>query len=122
MHPVVEQSSTRDVPRQLAASDTGSVRQVLRLRRDLLGEHARLRREFGEVAKVHKLAWMPFGSGVHKCIGMHFAGVEVKAVMHQFLRRLQWSVAPSYKWPLDLTALPVVKDELPLELRIARLR
>ena len=34
-----------------------------------------------------KYAWTPFGSGVHKCIGMHFGSMEVKAIMHQLLMR-----------------------------------
>ena len=32
---------------------------------------------------AHKYAWTPFGGGVHKCIGMHFGSMEVKAIMHQ---------------------------------------
>ena len=36
---------------------------------------------------THKYAWTPFGGGVHKCIGMHFGSMEVKAIMHQLLLR-----------------------------------
>ena len=42
--------------------------------------------------KSHRFAWMPFGGGVHKCIGLHFGGTEVKAIMHAMLRRFRWSV------------------------------
>ena len=28
---------------------------------------------------------MPFGGGVHKCIGMHFGRAEVKALVHRIL-------------------------------------
>ena len=41
---------------------------------------------------AHKYAWMPFGGGVHKCIGMHFGAMEVKAIMHQLLLRNSWHV------------------------------
>ena len=31
--------------------------------------------------KSHRYAWEPFGGGVHKCLGMGFAGLEIKAVL-----------------------------------------
>src|SRR5687767_12547140 len=31
--------------------------------------------------KIHQYAWEPFGGGVHKCIGLHFAGMQVKAIL-----------------------------------------
>lgn len=70
--------------------------------------------------KVHRHAWIPFGAGVHKCIGMHFAGVQVKAVMHQLLLRYSWTVEPGYELPLDRTSLPTPKDGLPVRLRQIR--
>jgi len=70
--------------------------------------------------KVHQHAWEPFGSGAHKCIGMRFASVELKAIMHQFVQRFRWSVPPDYEMKLDTTALPVPADGLPVKLeRIA---
>ena len=66
--------------------------------------------------KVHPHAWVPFGSGVHKCIGLYFGGMEVKAVMHQVLRRYRWSVDPAYRMPLDWRALPIPRDRLPVRL------
>ena len=44
----------------------------------------------------HKHAWIPFGSGVHKCIGMHFGSMEVKAILHAMLLRFRWSVPAGY--------------------------
>ena len=35
--------------------------------------------------RSHRNAWIPFGGGVHKCIGLHFGGMQVKAAMHQLL-------------------------------------
>ncbi|WP_394835682.1 cytochrome P450 [Pendulispora rubella] len=66
--------------------------------------------------KVHPYAWQPFGGGVHKCIGLHFAGIQVKAVFHRIVRRYRWSVAPGYEPTFDFTTLPVPKDGLPVHL------
>jgi cytochrome P450 len=67
--------------------------------------------------RVHRYAWSPFGGGVHKCIGLYFAGMQVKAVMHQLLQRYRWSTEPGYEAPMDYTALPFPKDGLPVHLR-----
>jgi cytochrome P450 len=66
--------------------------------------------------KIHQYAWEPFGGGVHKCIGLHFAGMQIKSVLHQVLQRYRWSVPPDYEWPLDTTSLPRPKDALPVRL------
>ena len=59
---------------------------------------------------------MPFGNGVHKCIGMYFGGMEITATMHQLLRKYRLSVPDGYEMPLDWTSLPRPKDGLPLTL------
>jgi cytochrome P450 len=59
---------------------------------------------------------VPFGSGVHKCIGLYFGGMEVKAVLHQLIRRFRWSVEPGYQMPIDWKSLPVPRDRLPVRL------
>ncbi|KRB78174.1 cytochrome P450 [Nocardioides sp. Root190] len=66
--------------------------------------------------KSHRYAWSPFGGGVHKCIGLYFAGAEVKAIMHRLLRTHSWSVDPSYVAPLDNHSLPFPKDGQPIDL------
>jgi cytochrome P450 len=66
--------------------------------------------------KVHRYAYMPFGTGIHKCIGMSFGGMEAKAAMHQLLRRYRLRVAPGYRMPIDWVSLPRPKDGLPIEL------
>jgi cytochrome P450 len=66
--------------------------------------------------KVHRFAYLPFGNGVHKCIGMYFGGMEVKAAMHQLLQRYRFSVAPGYEMPVDWVSLPRPKDGLPITL------
>jgi len=67
--------------------------------------------------KVHRYAWHPFGGGVHKCLGMHFGGAEVKTVMAHLLRRFEWRVDPAYRCPLDYTSLPFPSDGQPVDLR-----
>jgi cytochrome P450 len=64
----------------------------------------------------HRMAFEPFGGGVHKCIGMHFAGIQVRAIFHELLRTYRWSVPDDYVWPLDLAALPFPRDRLPVRL------
>ncbi|MFA1544847.1 cytochrome P450 [Actinomadura chokoriensis] len=66
--------------------------------------------------KIHKYAWAPFGGGAHKCIGLYFAGMQVKTILHQVLQRYRWSVPARYEWPLDTTSLPSPKDGLPVRL------
>ena len=44
--------------------------------------------------KSHRYAWAPFGGGAHKCIGLHFGGMEVKAILHQMGEHL---VSAGYK-------------------------
>ena len=65
----------------------------------------------------HKYAWCPFGGGVHKCIGLHFGGMEVKALMHQLLLRYDLRVPPTYEPFIDMATGPYPADGLPIELR-----
>lgn len=66
--------------------------------------------------KVHRNAYLPFGNGIHKCIGMYFGGMEVKAAMHQLLRRYRLSVPEGYRMPVDWSSLPRPRDGLQVEL------
>jgi len=66
--------------------------------------------------KIHRNAWVPFGNGVHKCIGLYFGGMQVKAAMHQMLLRYRWSVPADYEMPVDWSSLPRPKDGLPVHL------
>ncbi|GAA4240673.1 cytochrome P450 [Actinomadura meridiana] len=69
--------------------------------------------------KVHRFAWSPFGGGAHRCVGMYFAGMQVKSIMYRLLRRYRWSVPDGYVMPLDTTSLPSPKDGLPVHLVVA---
>lgn len=67
--------------------------------------------------RSHRYAWNPFGGGVHKCLGMYFAGAEVKAFLFRFLQDFDWSVDPAYVAPLNNHSLPFPKDGQPIDLR-----
>ena len=67
--------------------------------------------------KSHRHAWDPFGGGVHKCLGMFFAGGEVASVLHHLLRRFEWTVDPDYQVPMNYHSLPFPNDGQPMSLR-----
>ena len=67
--------------------------------------------------KKHPFQWVPFGGGAHKCIGLHFGEMEVKAVLHQMLLRYRWSVPENYRMRQDFTSLPIPADRLPVTLQ-----
>ncbi|MFD7298180.1 cytochrome P450 [Streptomyces sp. NPDC059897] len=53
---------------------------------------------------------------MHKCIGLYFAGLEIKAIMHRLLRSYRWTVDAAYEPPMDHHSLPFPKDGLPVAL------
>ncbi len=65
--------------------------------------------------KVHRFAWAPFGGGAHKCIGLYFAGMEIKAIMHQMLLQFEWSVPDDYRLNLTYGTGPTPADGLPVD-------
>lgn len=67
--------------------------------------------------KRHPYAYLPFGGGVHLCIGQHFADMEVKSVLHQLLRRFRFSVPEGYRMPYQLVPIAKPKDGLPIVLQ-----
>lgn len=67
--------------------------------------------------KSHRYAWEPFGGGVHKCLGMFFAGAEVKSIMHRLLRDFTWTVDPNYHVPMNYHSLPFPSDGQPVDLQ-----
>lgn len=68
-----------------------------------------------EEDKQHPFLWAPFGGGAHKCIGMHFAYMNVKAIMHQLLTR--YRITLQAKPELPYQSLPVKpRNSLPIKL------
>ena len=68
-----------------------------------------------EEDKSHRYAWLPFGGGVHKCIGLHFGTLEVTAILHEMLRAFTWTVPEDYHVRWDNTSLPIPVDGLPMQ-------
>jgi len=60
---------------------------------------------------------VPFGGGPHLCIGLRFAEVQVKAIMHQMLRRYRGSVPADYGMPVQQAPISKPLDGLPIQLR-----
>ncbi len=66
--------------------------------------------------KKHPYQFVPFGGGAHMCIGLHFAEVQVKAILHQVVQKYRWSVPEGYEMPVNFTSLPTPRDGLPVHL------
>lgn len=64
----------------------------------------------------HPYAYFPFGGGAHLCIGMHFAMLEIKAVLHHVLSRYRVTVPEGYVMPLEIVPLMQPRDGLPVRL------
>ncbi|WP_156426766.1 hypothetical protein [Mycobacterium sp. IS-3022] len=45
-----------------------------------------------------------------------FVGMEIKAAMHRWLRKFEWSVEPDYVMAYAAKPLPEAKDRLPVRL------
>ena len=67
----------------------------------------------------HPFAWAPFGGGAHMCLGLHFAEMQVKAVLQPLLRNHQWSLAAGYQPPYLYAPIAKPKDGLPIHLKRA---
>ena len=64
----------------------------------------------------HTHSWIPFGGGVHMCLGLRFAESQIRAVMHQLLLRYRWSVADGYEMPVQQAPISKPKDGLPIRI------
>ena len=67
--------------------------------------------------RSHRLAFVPFGAGAHKCIGMHFATMVVKVLIHHLLRDHRIEMRSGYTLEWDMTALPAPIDDFPVLIR-----
>lgn len=67
--------------------------------------------------KRHPFMFHPFGGGAHKCIGMHFAIMNAKCFLHQFLRQYDFDAPPGYNPWMHVIPMPRPGDSLPLKLR-----
>lgn len=64
--------------------------------------------------KRHNFSWVGFGGGAHKCIGMHFALMQVKNFLHQFLRQYEFRLADNFSSKMQTVPLPKLVDDLPI--------
>lgn len=64
----------------------------------------------------HPQAWVPFGGGPHLCLGMHFAELQIKAIMHQLVQRYRWHVPAGYTMPVQQAPISKPLDGLPITL------
>jgi cytochrome P450 len=62
----------------------------------------------------HTHMWIPFGGGPHHCLGLRFAEIQVKAVLHQLLLRYRWQIEPGYRMPLQQAPISKPRDGLPV--------
>jgi cytochrome P450 len=68
----------------------------------------------------HSHSWVPFSGGAHTCIGLRFAELQIKSIMHQLLLRYRWSVPAGYEMPVQQAPISKPRDGLPVTLeRIA---
>ncbi len=66
----------------------------------------------------HRFAWTPFGGGAHKCIGMHFATMQVKLFIATLLRDKR-VILPNGAPEWQRMPIPKPKGGLPMVLRAA---
>jgi len=64
----------------------------------------------------HSHQFVPFGGGAHMCLGLRFAEMQVRAVMHQLLQRARWEVPAGYTMPVQEAPISKPRDGLPLRL------
>jgi len=64
----------------------------------------------------HSHSWIPFSAGPHVCIGMRFAEMQIRAILHRLVRTYRWSVAPGYRMPVRQSPISRPRDGLPVTL------
>jgi cytochrome P450 len=62
----------------------------------------------------HSHSWVPFGGGAHTCIGLRFAELQIKTILHQLLLRYRWSVPEGYQMPVQQAPISKPRDGLPV--------
>ncbi|WP_164118748.1 cytochrome P450 [Sphingorhabdus sp. Alg239-R122] len=65
-----------------------------------------------KVRERHKFAWVPFGGGAHMCLGLHFAYMQIKILMHHILTQNRIVVEDGYDPKWQAWPIPQPKDGL----------
>ncbi len=68
----------------------------------------------------HPFAFIPFGGGPRRCLGEHFAMLEMQLVLALMLRGYEWSVSPGQDLRHRWLPFPRPRDGLRLRLRARR--
>lgn len=66
--------------------------------------------------QTHRYAWAPFGGGAHKCIGLHFATMQVKIFAALLLRRFRVELVDEAPISWQRVPIPHPKGGLPVRL------
>ncbi len=66
--------------------------------------------------KRDSFQWLPFGGGAHKCLGLHFAEMQTKVFLFQFLRRFSVSLQPGHVPKIRAVPLEMPKNGLRIAL------
>jgi cytochrome P450 len=66
--------------------------------------------------RKHKFQWLPFGGGVHKCLGLHFAEMQTKIFLFQLLRNYSVSLQPDHTPRVRYVPLEIPQNGLPIKL------
>ncbi|MEL6368295.1 MAG: cytochrome P450 [Pseudomonadota bacterium] len=64
----------------------------------------------------HPFAFVPYGGGAHKCIGMHFAQILAKVFLRELVSQFEISLPDNYELKMQQIPIPKPKDGLPLVL------
>ena len=64
----------------------------------------------------HKHAYIPFGGGAHKCLGLKFAELQIKLVLFHLLKRYRLVLPSDYVMPFSPAPIGKPKDLLPIRL------
>jgi cytochrome P450 len=64
----------------------------------------------------HTHSFAPFGGGPHHCLGFRFAELQVKAIVHQLVRRYRVRVPDGYRMPVQQAPISKPRDGLPIRL------
>jgi cytochrome P450 len=59
--------------------------------------------------------WAPFGGGAHTCIGLRFAELQIKCILHQLLLRVRWPLPAGYEMPVQQAPISKPRDGLPVQ-------
>jgi len=73
----------------------------------------------GEVARLPKGAYLPFGGGSRTCIGMRFGQLEIKAIAARVLPRMRFELQPGYRLETRQTPTLGPRCGMPMTVRAA---